>query len=134
MLAFDKLYDDTLRIVCSLDKKNIYFLSARKRVDAALNELIKIGLYDYPEKIYIENPDRAEKNKTERLLEIKNLWDDDVIMIGDTEIDAFAAKNAMVKSVILNRGFRNKAFFTGLGIQSYDNLDQVFLSLNIEKK
>ena len=46
----------------------------------------------------------------------------EVLMTGDTEIDLAAAKEAHCGFYMLNRGFRNKAYWDRQGITSYEDL------------
>ena len=119
MLLYDKLYFDSLDTLKRIKEssQNIYFLSLRNRKDAAVSELKRLGIYDYATDLYIGATELGELYKAKKLTELKTI--DEVIMIGDTEIDYEASKMAGVSSYIVSRGFRNEEFLNTNSIKSF---------------
>ena len=127
MLQYDKLFYDSLEILEKLRKSSysIYFLSLRSRRDAAIKELNRLGIFHYATGIYIGDPLLGKQYKAKKLQEIS--LREEVIMIGDTEIDYEASEIARVSSYILSRGFRNESFLNKNGIKSYIDLSHLIM-------
>ena len=56
------------------------------------------------------------------VLSLLNVEKDDALFVGDSEIDYKSAQNAGMKSLIVNYGFRDKAFLDSQGIPSIDHV------------
>lgn len=126
----DILYFDTIDVLESLYKKNnIVFLSARQNQELLEEELSKLGILKYCDDLIVVNPSNAIN---EKMLAIKNVMhdNDDIIMVGDTEVDNSAAISLNVGKYILNRGFRSKLYWDNQGIKSYNNLLELKENLN----
>lgn len=124
-LKFDVLYDDAMNFLkwsqkCSHD---VWFLTARSNKEGLIQELEKLDIRKYAKGIYMVDPKNAIEEKSIKLREIKQKGE--VVFIGDMESDCKAGKNADVKTLILNRGFRSKQYLEGIGIVSFLSLDDI---------
>ena len=126
LLLNDKLYFDSIETLEKLKnrQKRISFLSLRNRKDAAIKELKRLGIFDYATDIFIGNTNLGKQYKANKLKELRHR--EEVIMIGDTEIDYEASRMAGVKSYILDRGFRSMDYFKLYGIQTHSNFLNIF--------
>ncbi len=115
MLELDELYDDALPTLSKI-KEPILFLTIRENAEGLKKSLIRLGLNDYEVKILPHGESKANVLK-----EIS----DQVIMIGDTEIDYKAAIETGCNYYLLNRGFRNEDYWNELGIRSYKDLSEL---------
>lgn len=124
-LKSDVLYDDTMKVLDILREsgQEIYYLSSRADRDTLLYELKWLGIFDYAKEIHVVNPGSGNRDKSYYLAGIINRVKDKVIMAGDTEMDYLAATEAGCQYYMLNRGFRNKAFWMNrYHIKSYDSM------------
>ncbi len=124
MLAFDRLYDDSIEILGRIRESGfqIFFMSLRQRQKAVLEELRRLGLIEYADKVYIGKPFDGVKYKAECLDELRKR--DKVIMVGDTEVDYEAAKLCGVECFMLSRGFRSEDYLKKIGVsKAYNGLD-----------
>ena len=101
----------------------IYYLSLRQREDAAIDELKRLGIYDYAEEVFIGKPSEGVQYKVGKLRLLKSI--DKIKMVGDTEVDYEAAKNVSSSFVGLYRGFRSKSFWDGMSIHSIKDLKEI---------
>lgn len=125
-IKYDSLYPDTIDFLEFLKEKKyeILFLTARKSEKNLIQELKRMGINKYADKIYVVNPSNAKENK-KNIISINNI-NNHTIVVGDTETDFYAAKENMVKSYILNRGFRSKNYLDKIGVkENYDSLNQM---------
>ena len=111
-LMYDRLYDDALPTLNRLTG-SILFLTIRENRDGLIKQLKDLGL----DKYRLEVLSHKDK-KSDVLIKIQG----EVLMTGDTEIDLAAAKEAHCGFYMLNRGFRNKAYWDRQGITSYEDL------------
>lgn len=126
MLAFDKLYDDSIDTLERIKGRGekIYYLSLRQRKKAAIEELKRLGIYEYAEEVYIGKPSAGVKFKAGKLIKLKK-GKNNVIMVGDTEVDVKASINAGTGRYIVNRGFRSSVFFESFQIITIKGMDQL---------
>lgn len=122
MLALDKLYDDSIETLERIKEtgSQIYYLSLRQRKDAAICELKRLGIYDFAEEVYIGKPSEGVEYKVEKLRRLKMM--DEVLMIGDTEIDYEASETSKALYYLLNRGFRSRSYFERSHVLTKDTL------------
>lgn len=127
-LMLDELYDDCVPTLERLFKKNkIYFLSSRSQPLLLKQELIHLDIMKYADKLLISRPDDGADGKAKYIKKLKHEnTDEEVLVIGDTEIDYEAAVIANVRYYILNRGFRNCDYWDNCQVQSYDSLYCIF--------
>lgn len=125
-LAYDKLYPDTLEFldwIKSRDKR-IYFLTARQRKDAVLNEVKRLGIADYANEICVVSPSEALEQKKAFVKKIQDhcINNGSVYIVGDTENEYQLAKDLSLPYSILNRGFRSKKYWDEQGVSSISSL------------
>ena len=119
-IATDVLYPDAIKFLNNIKNSGhrIIFLTIRQNPKTLHYELKKLHLTSFPEQVII-----AQKDKIAALHDIPY---NQKLLVGDTEVDFNAAKNANIISFILNRGFRSPRFLHKLGInQTYKNLDEI---------
>ena len=122
-VAKDKLYDDAIQFLESIYSKNmVVYLSSRLREDILLQELDGLKIDHYASGTFVSNPSEGVYGKEKHLKTLKSTHNEQIIMIGDTEIDYHAAINANCDFFVLNRGFRNKQFWDVQGILSHPSL------------
>ncbi len=92
--------------------KKAILTSKRKRT--ALTDLKYLGIDNYfPIIVGADDVERRKpcKEGIERIIDLANCKNrQDVFMVGDTEMDILAAKNAGVKSIAVTWGFRDEKF------------------------
>lgn len=126
MIKYDTLYEDTIEVLEKLNKNNtIIYLSSRSKEDTLIKSLKDLKIYDYANEIYVTDPKDGSNGKSEIIKKLKEKEKDNIIIIGDTEVDYDAARNANIKSYILNRGFRNKEYWNNIGLETFNSLKAV---------
>lgn len=127
-LRFDRLYEDTIKTCeqCIKNGQSLYYLTSRKNREGLHNELQRLKIDQYPIKVIIVDPVYAKKEKAEALRLIVKEYSQ-CIMVGDSEIDYYAACQTNSSYYILNRGFRSELYWDQRGIISYPSLDCLFL-------
>lgn len=129
-LRTDSLYEESLYVLKMLkDKKvDIVYVSARNNEKGTMKELSRLGIDVYAQEIFIVGTKDALSNKI-RAIQKTKMQDD--IVVGDTEIDYSLAQNLGLRSIILNRGFRNKEYWDRMKVKTYDNiLEPLLIYLN----
>ncbi|SDB95428.1 Phosphoglycolate phosphatase, HAD superfamily [Succiniclasticum ruminis] len=121
-LNTDVLFYDALFTCKTLEKLGVdlFFLSNRNNKNGAKNELLRLGLSDFPDNLFLISCHDTYK-KADILSSLKEL-DSHCIMIGDTEVDYQAAIEAETDYYMLNRGFRCKHFWDVMNVRSYNSL------------
>ena len=114
-LLTDELYPDALKALEEADGR-IVFLTVRENESGLRKELTRLGIGDHE---LIVLPHTGSKSRV-----LKEL-NGDCIMIGDTEVDYEASKEACCKSYILNRGFRSERYWEQRGIRSHKDLSDL---------
>lgn len=124
-LEQDILYQEVITILEKIYKQNkIYYLTARANEENLFNQLEKLKIKKYAEKIFVVSPSRAIEEKRNVLAAIDS--NNKILLIGDTEVEYEAGKElSNVDTKILNRGFRDKEFFETKKIKTYKNLFEV---------
>lgn len=111
-LKHDTLYDDTIPTLRRL-QGDILFLTIRNNVQGLKNELDRLAMNNFETIVLSHNEKKSSA--------LKRL-DKDCIMIGDTEIDLYAANDFGCAYYILNRGFRSKQYWDAHGVKSHTDL------------
>ena len=122
-LKYDRLYDDVFFVLDSLGSSHsneIMFITARKHPESLLDELDSLDLTEYAEEIFVVDPVHAAVEKINILLQFGNTRSS--LIIGDTEVEYHASLATGIPVLLLNRGFRCKEYWDGLGLPSYPNL------------
>lgn len=132
-LAYDKLYPDTLEFLDWIKSRDerIYFLTARQRKDAVLDEVKRLGIADYADKICVVSPAEASEQKKAFVKKIQDhcINNDSVYIVGDTENEYQLAKDLSLPYSILNRGFRSKKYWDEQGVLSISSLREIMVEI-----
>lgn len=116
-LQFDELYDDVVSTLRKISG-DILFLTIRNNKDSLIQELMRLGLSGYK---VIVLPHHEKKS------EVLKQFTEDCIMVGDTEIDYYAAMEAGCNFYILSRGFRSNKYWEKQSVISHENLSQLLI-------
>jgi len=124
-IKYDRLYNDTKIFLEAL--KNIYNLTlvtARKNKIVLFNQLKRFNLINYFKNVVVVDPGKSKYEEVIKLTrEIK-------YVIGDTEDDYELAKKFDCIFFAMNRGFRNREFWSKQRVYSYNNLLTILPDLN----
>ncbi|NQY43848.1 MAG: FkbM family methyltransferase [Legionellales bacterium] len=122
-LEKDILYSDTRFFLKKASLKfNLILITARSNKENAYWQISDLNIAKYFKFcIVVPTGKDASKLKAKELKKFKIDY-----LIGDTEVDEFAAKDLGVKFVALNSGFRSKEFWDSKNVSSYNNLSAVF--------
>jgi len=119
-LSMDTIYPDVLPFLQSQSVQNdIVYVSARKNQQATMVALESYGLVGFAKKIYIVDPANAAQEKIRAIKSMATMWD---YFVGDTEVDLECAQHLGITGLVLNRGFRSKAYWDKRRMFSFDNL------------
>lgn len=134
-LKYDKLFNDSLDFLDKNKDNKIVYLTARKNKKNTLTEIEKLGIKSYASDIYIVNSDKPIENKAEIIQRYKKkYYKEKIVIIGDTEVEYFAAKITNINYYILNRGFRSKEFLLKNNIKkTYCNFYEIIKEVQIVK-
>lgn len=131
-LETDLLYEDTIPFLQQIQKKGcrIAYLTARQNSRGLNNELARLGIAEYAEQVIVVNPTAA---KEEKILATQTLqmFDPQVILIGDTENEQAVAEAVGIPVYLLHRGFRSRAYWETKNVTSYENLREIIEGINI---
>lgn len=123
-LVDDKLYEDTIEALeyfkSYVDK--MYLVTARNNHKGVTDTLDRLGITKYFDDIVVVSPANASYEKCNY---IKAKMNENDILIGDTEVEYEISKVLGIKTYLLNRGFRSKAFWDDKGIKSYNSLNDI---------
>ena len=114
-LKYDTLYEDALLTLNKIPDEKM-FLTLRNNRQGLQKELRRFCL----DKIDIIVLNHNEK-KADAIKNINN----DCMIIGDSEVDWEAANEIGCEFYMVNRGFRNKAYWDAKGVKSYDDLSSL---------
>lgn len=132
-LAYDKLYPDTLEFLDWIKSRDerIYFLTARQRKDAVLDEVKRLGIADYADEICVVSPAEASEQKKAFVKKTQDhcINNDSVYIVGDTENEYQLAKDLSLPYSILNRGFRSKKYWDEQGVLSISSLREIMVEI-----
>lgn len=131
-LESDTLYQDASAFLNELRQKHItiYYLTARQNRNGLLQELERLKIADYADRIQVVSPADAREEKkryVERLLEQTGKGAGSVCIIGDTENEYDLAEELSLPCYLLNRGFRSKKFWEERGVKSIASLCEIEL-------
>ena len=121
----DRLYPDALPFLENL-KVNGYhtvYLTARRERELLEDELERLDIRRYADELAIADPFRAFDEKlalAERIL--KEHPGEEALIVGDSENEYDIALTLGIRSYILSRGSRNRAFWDEKGVGSHDGL------------
>lgn len=104
-LEKDILYDDAIFLLNKYSKNNeLILITARANIDGLNKQIDKFDLRKYFKEIFVVNPGKTATEQKAEILKSQNA----ILMIGDTNSDANAAKIAGIKFVFHENGFHNK--------------------------
>ena len=117
-MKLDFPYEDAENFLKTEGQKNqLYLVSASKESKNLFLQLHTFALTKYFKKIFCVSPVQAFQEK----LKIVRLISGDLI-VGDTEVEEKVGIAAQIPSFLLNRGFRSKAYWDRLSVESYESL------------
>lgn len=123
-LRTDRPYPDAaafLRAVRHLPA-DVVLLSARQDAEALRDTLQRCGLLPLVQELIVVPPQGAARHKAEILRSRVQPGD---VMVGDTEADLEAARQAGLPCLVLDRGFRSRRYWQQQGQDSYADLEAV---------
>lgn len=133
-LKYDTLYEDALDFINYVKDNKLIFLTARSNYNNLMYELEMLKIDNLVDEVFVVDTKEASLNKGSLLSKyIEDYANEDIIVIGDTEVDYNAAVSNNLKYFILNRGFRSKKFLSERNIESYNNFDEIKKVLNLKK-
>lgn len=122
LLLHDELYPETRLVLECLKEQTIIYLSARESKENLLEELERLEILQFADEVIVSSPKQSVNDKALKIKEIIHKYRSRVMVVGDTETDYFAAVNNRQPYYILNRGFRNKEYWKGLGVDTHSSL------------
>lgn len=130
-LDMDMLYPDALPALQMITAQGIsvYYLTARQYPETLLRELSRLELDSFPQDIFVCSPKEVQRVKAQRLANLR-ASDPDTVYFADMETDYWAAKEAGITPIIMNRGFRSRKFLAEKGIPSVNSLLEGISCLN----
>lgn len=129
-LHTDQLYYDTIPTLCScLEHADILYLcSARQKEQHLKYQINQLNLSNVFCEVFCASPATAVNEKEHFINRVQP-----DLVVGDSEVDFNAAKKAGVRSYILNRGFRSKAYWDKYKVKTYNSLDSLRNGEGMEK-
>lgn len=125
-MSMDRLYPDTMHFVQTIIKRgeSMIFLSARHNKGNTIRMLELLGLAPFTDGVIIVEPGNVYDNKINaiKMIMSKNMTP---VIIGDMENEYKIGKELNLETYIVNRGFRSKEYLDKLGIESYENLEEI---------
>lgn len=116
-LACDFLYPNTISMLERLSRSNsLYLLTARSNVEGTKQQISHLGIKQYFEEICIVPSGRKASQLKANFLKCHSID----VMIGDTEIDMFAANEIGCKFFAIRNGFRNEHFWEQYNVTFFD--------------
>lgn len=131
LTSIDVLYEDSMVFLEKLYEKyhKIFYLSNRKSKNNLLDTLNNLNIIKFAYDIIVTAPESGYKQKLDFLHNLKEQSNENIVMIGDTEVDYKAACEADIYYYLLNRGFRNREFWNSYNVKSYDSLIDIWEEL-----
>ena len=119
-LINDILFPDTLTFL-EAQKGKVFLLTARNNAKGLLRQVERLCIKQYFTEIFVVSSGQNSAFEKAQILISANAC----LMIGDTEVDLQAAKEAKVNFIAMSRGFRNKAFWLSKKIEPVDSLSNI---------
>ncbi|KMW24248.1 HAD family hydrolase [Enterocloster citroniae] len=119
-LRTDQLYYDAIPTLyaCLEHADILYLCSARQKEQHLMYQINQLELSNVFCEVFCASPATAVDEKE---YFINRVQPD--LVVGDSEVDFSAAKRSGVRSYILNRGFRSKAYWDKHKVKTYHSLD-----------
>ena len=116
-LAYDVLYDGVYDYLMSMSANNeLFLITARNNKDSAMKEIKSLLLHQFFSEVII-----VDSSKNTAQLKMEALKSNNVeVLVGDTESDYFAAKDAGVAFYYTDRGFRSCDFWENYNLMKWD--------------
>lgn len=116
-----KPYDGIIDILSVLKEKGMKIVCLSNKADEAVSKLCDKyfnGIFDFTLGDKKEINKKPSPDGVELILNRFNLNKNDVIYIGDSEVDYLTAKNSNVDLIMVNYGFRNKEELLSIGVNN----------------
>lgn len=131
-LTMDTVYPDALPFLRKISKEyDVVYVSARKNKEAIINALEYLDLVRFAKRTYIVDPANAVQGKTKAIEHMVTRRD---YFIGDTETDWECARRLGITGLVLNRGFRSKAYWDAHGVTSFADLEALQVKIIDKRK
>ena len=104
LIDTDKLYKDSLKCLerVSTEFNKIIFLSSRNNKENLIYELKKLNVYNFANQVIVSKPFEGYCSKSSYIKSIIYQYpNNEVIVVGDTEVDYFAARENNCNLIIL---------------------------------
>lgn len=136
VMILDRWYEDASIFVhfLKVEGYKIYVLTARRNVGFTESFIRNSEIWEYIDEIVTVNPKNASKEKADFIHSLMDKNESYNILVGDTEADYEAAKEAGIRIYVLNRGFRSKKFWDEKQVESYCSLIKIKERLVDEEK
>lgn len=105
-LDFDFVFDDVVPTLKSLNKFNLYIVTARQFKDKTINQLNNLGISQFFKDVLVTE-NKSSKSNLIRMKEID--LSNKCFLVGDTGEDVKTAKELGLFSIAILTGFRNKS-------------------------
>lgn len=109
-----KPYEGIVDLLNNLKEDGYTLVAYSNKPDTVLqgvmSDIFQDNLFDYIEGAKPETPVKPDPTALNAIIEKFNISKDDILYIGDSEVDINTAKNAGVKVMAVSWGFRDKSF------------------------
>lgn len=109
-----KPYEGVIDLLNQLKEEGYTLAAYSNKPDSVLQgvmaDIFEEGLFDYIEGAKADTPVKPDPTALNRIVEKFGLEKDEVLYIGDSEVDINTAKNAGIKVMAVSWGFRDKPF------------------------
>ncbi len=124
-----KPYENALETLKTLKEKGFKLSILSNKIDSEvkkLNEYFFNGIFDYTLGATDAFPKKPDSRSTIHIIKQLELKKDEVVLIGDSEVDIETAKNAQIQCLSVTWGYKDKDFLIKQGAKKIFN---DFLSL-----
>ena len=134
-LSEDKLYADSINFLNTFFSEcGVVFLTARRNRGGLEGELKRLNILGFADYVIVADPAKAAADKEKAVTVLKKEYPDaEIFIVGDTENEFELSVKTGYKAFILNRGFRNRAFWEAKNVKNYDGLDAVIKDIRRAK-
>ena len=132
-----KPYDGILSLLDDLAKAGLRLAVVSNKTDSAVKSLCKCYFGDRIALAVGEKEGVAKKPAPDSLLAVLSEWTlspDDVLYVGDSEVDILTAKHAGVDMICVTWGFRDRDFLLDHGASSFAESTETLKNYVFEKE